>query len=185
MKFCPSPSWIRMEVFICPGRMKGAVPMKMMRISSGPSVSVHGNQPALRDLASPRVRQQRCLPRWRSREGPEQEARRGALGARDREPSGDEGWVAHRRYRGPARPPVAAATITRGRHLHRQEEAHQAGVDRAVTRTYQRRPYGSTRTRMHHQADVRHALYRRLVVLERETGLEPATFCLGSRHSTD
>jgi len=35
---------MRMEVFIWPGRMKGAVPMKMMRISSGPMVSVRGNQ---------------------------------------------------------------------------------------------------------------------------------------------
>src|SRR5208283_169883 len=38
------PSWTKIEVFIRPGRMNGAVPMKMMRISLGWTSSVRGNQ---------------------------------------------------------------------------------------------------------------------------------------------
>jgi hypothetical protein len=41
------------EVFICPGRIMGALPMNVIRISSGPTSSVRGNQFAA--LASPGV----------------------------------------------------------------------------------------------------------------------------------
>jgi len=43
-KLSPFPSWTNSEVFIWPGRMNGAVPMKMIRISLGWISSVRGNQ---------------------------------------------------------------------------------------------------------------------------------------------
>ena len=43
MKFSPLPSCTNTDVFICPGRSIGAVPIKMIRSSSGPSCSLRGN----------------------------------------------------------------------------------------------------------------------------------------------
>jgi hypothetical protein len=43
-KFSPLPNWMKTDVFICPGRIIGDVPMKMILISSGPTFSVRGNQ---------------------------------------------------------------------------------------------------------------------------------------------